>query len=86
LFSLVTRSNVMNKGSPVAFFIINSETLFTISRWLLWLKFECSFYSKRTMINCSVTEMDVILSTFGTKVQVLVFYWHIRRAWEKKLA
>ncbi|KAG2215688.1 hypothetical protein INT45_008276 [Circinella minor] len=37
------------------------------------------------MIDCSVTEMDAILSTFGTQVQVLVCHWHIRRAWEKKL-
>ena len=72
LFSLVTRSDVTNKGCPVAFFITNSESSFTISRWLSWLKFECGFYPKRIMIDCSVTEMDAILSTFGTEVQVLV--------------
>ena len=62
---------------------LNLHLLF--SRWLSWLKFECGFYPKRIMIDCSVTEMDAILSTFGTEVQVLVCHWHIRRAWEKKL-
>ncbi|KAG2223095.1 hypothetical protein INT45_008943 [Circinella minor] len=85
LFSLVTRSYVTYKSCPVAFFITNSESSFTISRWLSCLKFECGFYPKRIMIHCSVTEMDAILSTFGTEVQVLVCHWHIRREWKKKL-
>ncbi|KAG2215070.1 hypothetical protein INT45_014325 [Circinella minor] len=82
---LMVASDITNKGCPVAFFITNSESSFTISCWLSWLKFECGFYPKRIMIDCSVTEMDAILSMFGTKVQVLVCHWHIRRAWEKKV-
>ncbi|KAI7860274.1 hypothetical protein BDC45DRAFT_431092, partial [Circinella umbellata] len=75
--------SVAEKGMNLlscCFFIMNSESSFTISRWLSWLKFGCGFYPQRIMINCSVTEMYAILSTFGTEVQVLVCHWHIRRA------
>ncbi|OAD81225.1 hypothetical protein PHYBLDRAFT_161848 [Phycomyces blakesleeanus NRRL 1555(-)] len=54
----------------------------TLSQWLSWVKSNCSLRVKRVMIDCSPVEIGALEEVFGQLVQVLLCYWHIKRAWE----
>ncbi|OAD81259.1 hypothetical protein PHYBLDRAFT_161878 [Phycomyces blakesleeanus NRRL 1555(-)] len=82
LYIIAVRSNVTNKGGPVYFFVTNAELITTLSQWLSWVKSNCSLCVKCVMIDCSPVEIDALEEVFGQLVQILLCYWHIKRAWE----
>ncbi|OAD72705.1 hypothetical protein PHYBLDRAFT_146020 [Phycomyces blakesleeanus NRRL 1555(-)] len=72
----------MDKGVPVCFFVTNAELITTLSQWLSWVKSNCSLHVKCVIIDCSPVEIGALEKVFGQSVQVLLCYWHIKRAWE----
>ncbi|KAG2229138.1 hypothetical protein INT48_008090 [Thamnidium elegans] len=37
------------------------------------------------MIDCSPTEISAIKQVFRDEVHILLYHWHIKRAWEKHI-
>ncbi|CAO3664065.1 unnamed protein product [Rhizopus microsporus] len=58
------------------------ETISTLHQWLTWIKANFSLNVKRIMIDCGSAETSAIRDVFEGPVQILLFHWHIKRAWE----
>ncbi|ORE22208.1 hypothetical protein BCV71DRAFT_165197, partial [Rhizopus microsporus] len=82
LFTIVVHNYITNRGLPVCFFITDMETISTLHQWLTWIKANFSLNVKRIMIDCGSAETSAIRDVFEGPVQILLFHWHIKRAWE----
>ena len=66
--------------------LTNSDSQYPVEFWLKWIKEETRFQPQTIMIDNSNIEMAEIRSAYGESVQVLIWHWHIKRAWCKNLA
>ncbi|ORE02956.1 hypothetical protein BCV72DRAFT_316550 [Rhizopus microsporus var. microsporus] len=64
LFTVVVRSSTTSKGPSVRVFVTNHEIIPTLHQWLSWLKDVFSLDVKRTMVDCSPTEIAAIRKVF----------------------
>ncbi|OAD70670.1 hypothetical protein PHYBLDRAFT_69492 [Phycomyces blakesleeanus NRRL 1555(-)] len=84
MYSLVTQHNVTGKGFPVAYMVINDQTVRPISQWLVHLRERSYFHPLNITIDCSISEVNAITSAFP---HVAIHYckFHILRAWQTNL-
>ncbi|OAD75670.1 hypothetical protein PHYBLDRAFT_64576 [Phycomyces blakesleeanus NRRL 1555(-)] len=85
LFTIVMQNPITNKGLSVCFFITDHEYTSTLNQWLTWVKNTFTLKVKRIMIDCSPIEIGAIEEVFGNSINILLCYWHIKRAWEVNL-
>ncbi|CEP11836.1 hypothetical protein [Parasitella parasitica] len=90
----ISRCNVTGKGKPLAWMVTNSEAQYPVCFWLEWLKDQFGYSPSMVMIDNSDTEFAAInlvykntdeVDVFNTNFKILLFHWHIMKAWKTKI-
>ncbi|GJJ78543.1 hypothetical protein EMPS_10902 [Entomortierella parvispora] len=84
LFTILVRDRKTHSSVPIAFMICNSESIETLTSWLLWLKEDCGMNPSKFMVDCSVVESEAIARVFR-RMDIYYCSFHVGQAWERKL-
>lgn len=79
LYTLLVKDLLTGKGYPVAYMVINNQSVGPVNQWLVYLRDNCNFLPTAITIDSSLAEVNAIKAVFRNQVVIHYCAFHVWR-------